>query len=113
MKFAWVPCSFAVALLCPWSVLGQPGCGEPMGTCSVPLGTYTLALPQRTDGRSVPALLFFHGAGRSGAQTMREAGVTKAFTDRGYAVIAPDGLERPNSRFGPGWSFLPSRPAPT
>ena len=29
---------------------------------------------------------------------------------RGYAVIGPNGLKRPNSRFGPGWSFHPDRP---
>ncbi len=36
--------------------------------------------------------------------------MVSGFLARGWAVIAPDGLARPGSRFGPGWSFHPSRP---
>jgi polyhydroxybutyrate depolymerase len=77
--------------------------------CQVPLGEYAIHLPQRDDGKSVPALLYFHGAGGSGPKAMRNRGMVNAFVDRGYAVIAPSGLKRPNSRFGPGWSFSPIR----
>lgn len=79
-------------------------------SCQTPLGEYALHLPKpRDDGMPVPALLFFHGAGGSGPKAMHNKGVLKAFTERGYAIIAPSGLKRPNSRFGPGWSFMPFR----
>ncbi len=60
--------------------------------------------------KGYPALLFFHGAGGSGARTLGNSSLVDAFTNAGYAVIGPDGLQRPNSRFGPGWSFHPERP---
>ncbi len=79
-------------------------------TCSIEMGEYAIRLPEKTDGKSIPALLWFHGAGRSGPLVMKNSAMIGTFTKRGYAVIAPSGLERPNSRFGPGWSFLPFRP---
>ncbi len=79
-------------------------------SCETPLGQYVLHLPDLPAGaKSVPALLYFHGAGGSGPKAMRNKGMLKTFTERGYAIIAPSGLKRPNSRFGPGWSFLPFR----
>lgn len=54
--------------------------------------------------------MFFHGAGGTGARTLSNTGMVDTLHQRGYAVIAPDGLKRPNSRFGPGWSFHPDRP---
>ena len=92
----------------------QAPCGEPMGECRVASGTYHVSLPDppARGGAGTdrgPALLFFHGAGRSGAQTMRDRAFVRQFNRRGYAVISPNGLARPGSRFGPGWSFLPGR----
>ena len=85
-------------------------CGDALEECTTPLGSYSIALPDkpRVDG-AIPALLYFHGAGGSGTRAMKNRGMIKSFTQRGYAVIAPSGLKRPNSRFGPGWSFLPIR----
>lgn len=80
--------------------------------CTIEMGEYALHLPKAGAGstdKPVPALLYFHGAGGSGPKAMRNKGMLNTFTDRGYAVIAPSGLKRPNSRFGPGWSFLPFR----
>ena len=85
-------------------------CGAIDHTCKVPLGEYNIALPKSGgDKNSIPAVLFFHGAGRSGADTLKNTAMIKAMNERGYAVIAPSGLKRPNSRFGPGWSFIPNR----
>ena len=73
------------------------------------LGAYRVALPDRPAPPSGhPAVMFFHGAGGS-AQALGNAAMVDAFIARGYAVIAPDGLPRPGSRFGPGWSFHPLR----
>lgn len=77
--------------------------------CAVPLGTYRAVLPDTpapSDG--YPALMFFHGAGQSGTQALSNTGMVDAFRSRGWAVIAPDGLPRPDVRNSMGWSFLPS-----
>jgi polyhydroxybutyrate depolymerase len=87
-------------------------CGRDGRACAVPLGSYRIVLPESEPPEAgYPALLFFHGAGGSGARTLANTGMVDAFLARGWAVIAPDGLMRPNSRFGPGWSFHPARPA--
>ena len=86
-------------------------CGLEGPACEVATGTYRIALPQGEPPEpGWPAMMFFHGAGGSGARTLQNRGMVEAFVDRGYAVIAPDGLPRPNTRFGPGWSFHPERP---
>ena len=79
--------------------------------CKVPLGEYALYLPtpeHRKPGSKMPALLYFHGGGGSGPKALRNKGMREAFSQRGYAIIAPSGLKRPNSRFGPGLD--PDRP---
>ncbi len=84
-------------------------CGE-AGVCSTANGEYSIELPpRRVPTQPVPALFYFHGAGGSGPRSMKNRNMVETFLKRGYAVIAPSGLKRPNSRFGPGWSFLPFR----
>lgn len=85
------------------------GCGPDPEPCDVPMGTYHLALPEgATSG--IPALIFLHGAGGSGNGSTRPGSMADNLNARGYAVIAPNGLKRENSSFGPGWSFHPDRP---
>ncbi len=92
------------------SAHAQQACGANLNQCPTSLGTYAIRLPKAVaPGAKIPALLYFHGAGGSGQRAMRNTSMVDAFTARGYAVIAPSGLKRPNSRFGPGWSFLPFR----
>ncbi|NKB51806.1 MAG: polyhydroxybutyrate depolymerase [Rhizobiaceae bacterium] len=106
-----------ISVICfalPTSVLAECQPDEYKSTaylsCEIQLGHYALHLPEVSDeAKPVPALLYFHGAGSSGPKAMRNKGMLKTFTERGYAIIAPSGLRRPNSRFGPGWSFLPFR----
>lgn len=85
------------------------GCGQDPDPCAVPLGTYHIALPENADG-AIPALMFLHGAGGSGNGSTRPGSMADNANARGYAVIGPNGLKRPNTRFGPGWSFHPDRP---
>ncbi len=99
-----------VALLtaCPVvSAHGQAACGGVEDPCATPLGTYHVAVPEGPGPH--PVFLYFHGAGGNGA---RQLGTewAKALLARGFAVAAPNGLERPNSRFGPGWFFRPESP---
>jgi len=88
------------------------GCGDLQRACETPLGDYHIARPAVATAAPYPVLLFFHGGGQSGAMVLqRNAGWLQEFTRRGYLVVLPNGLKRPDSRFGPGWSFHPERPA--
>lgn len=79
--------------------------------CAVPEGTYRAALPETPPPRAgYPAVVFFHGAGGNGKQTLMNTGMVDAFIGRGYAVLAPDGLPRSAERPGGSWSFHPDRP---
>ncbi len=84
------------------------GCLDDPAPCSVPLGTYHLALPDDQDG-PVPAMIFLHGAGGSGMGAISNTGISATLLARGYAVIGPNGLDR-EGRFGTGWYFHPERP---
>ncbi|MEO0327628.1 MAG: alpha/beta fold hydrolase [Pseudomonadota bacterium] len=89
----------------------KQACGIGKNDCKIALGTYNIELPERADPSvKIPAMLYFHGAGGSGQRSMKNREMVETFLSRGYAVIAPSGLKRPGSRFGPGWSFLPQRP---
>lgn len=57
--------------------------------------SYLLHLPAShgTQG-PLPLLLVFHGAGSDAAGMARHTGLTEAATERGYAVVHPDGVGR-------------------
>ena len=99
----------------PVSVFADQPCVELSGPdaglqiCKVSLGEYAISVPDKSTNSPRTALPYFHGAGSSGPKAMQNRGIVRTFTDRGYVVLAPSGLKRPNSRFGPGWSFLPFR----
>lgn len=76
--------------------------------CAVEEGDYLIALPDDADG-PIPAVIFIHGYGSSAQGVMRNTGLTSAFLDRGYAVVAPNGMQRQNGN-GRSWSFHPDRP---
>jgi polyhydroxybutyrate depolymerase len=94
----------ALTLLAAPAVAAE--CGPAEHPCEIPTGSYHIQTPEGTDG-PVPAVLFLHGAGGKGTGILRMGG---PILQRGYAVIGPNGLKRPNSRFGSGWSFHPDRP---
>lgn len=87
----------------------QDVCDRDRDPCEVPLGTYRVALPEGDD--VVPAVIFLHGAGGTGRGTLGMSGTIAALTDRGYAVLAPDGIGR-EGRGGGFWSFLPDAQRP-
>ncbi|CTQ50639.1 alpha/beta hydrolase family esterase [Jannaschia donghaensis] len=78
-------------------------CTRDEPACGVPMGDYRVALPD-VEG-PIPAVIFLHGAGGTGRGTLGMTGTVKAITDRGYAVIAPDGLPWRSDRSGGIWSF--------
>lgn len=102
---------FAFAMLGASSTYAQQFCGVGENDCKTDNGAYNIELPDRADpDTKIPAMVYFHGAGGSGQRSMRNRNMVEDFLKRGYAVIAPSGLKRPNTRFGPGWSFHPDRP---
>lgn len=102
------PAVFAIAAL---AIGAAPAaaCGGVDDACQTPLGDYHVVLPEAREERKAPAFVYFHGAGGSG-RTSAQAPFAKALAARGYAVILPNGLQRPGARFGPGWSFRPESP---
>ena len=111
MARRWLLPALALLAATGAAAAGGPAaaCGGADDPCTTPLGAYHVVLPERAAGARVPAFVYFHGAGGSG-RTIADAAFAKALAARGYAVIAPDGLMRPGSRFGPGWSFRPDGP---
>jgi polyhydroxybutyrate depolymerase len=87
-------------------------CGDAALPCPVAHGTYYAAVPTTPlkTGERRPAVLFFHGAGGSGLGVLNARSAIHAFVDEGYVVLGPNGLDRPGSNFGPGWSFMPDKP---
>ncbi len=75
--------------------------------CLVETGEYVITMPTGGD-TSPPAVVFVHGFGGSGPGVFRNTGMVNAFTERGYAVIAPTGMPR-EGRNGASWSFHPDR----
>ncbi|WP_299403570.1 polyhydroxybutyrate depolymerase [uncultured Roseobacter sp.] len=84
----------------------QAGCGESADACAVDLGTYHARVP---DGPVKGAILYLHGFGGTGNGALRPNDWVDTALDRGYVLIAPDGLPYAEGR-GRGWSFIPGRP---
>ncbi|CUH81358.1 esterase, PHB depolymerase family [Tritonibacter multivorans] len=80
---------------------GATACGTGE-TCTIDSGIYEIALPKNSDG--APVVVFLHGYGGSGANVMRMRGVVEAVTARGYAMVAPYALPRPNGNRS--WAFI-------
>jgi polyhydroxybutyrate depolymerase len=58
---------------------------------------------------NAPIVLYLHGYGGNGKGALRQAHIAKVFQDRGYAVLAPNGMRRGGD--GPTiWSFHPEMP---
>ena len=82
-------------------------CGLGQSACTTPMGSYHIALPDTpppTGG--YPFVMFLHGAGGTSDGIMKMRRMTAAFTRRGYAVIAPQGLSWRGGKGGM-WAFLP------
>ncbi|MBY6067754.1 polyhydroxybutyrate depolymerase [Leisingera aquaemixtae] len=85
MQVAMAAALFAV----PAVPSGAADCGGET-PCKTESGAYHMALPDGWQGG--PAVIYLHGYGGSGAKVVANKGFIGAFTARGYAVIAPNGL---------------------
>jgi polyhydroxybutyrate depolymerase len=79
-------------------------CGSAEDVCKVSLGEYQIALP---DDDIKGSIVFLHGFGSNSNGTLRRDWVKTAL-ERGYAVIAPNGLRRETGNNARAWSFHPS-----
>lgn len=70
-------------------------CGPAPAPCEIAGGHYHLRLPAESGG--APVLMFLHGYGGRGGATIDNPRIAAPFLARGYAVIAPDGVEDPAS----------------
>lgn len=103
--------AIAIFFTCPVQLQAEQLCGIGENECEIPLGKYNIELPRDlTSGTKIPAMIYFHGAGGNGQRALKNREMVETFLSRGYAVIAPTGLKRPNSNWGPMWSFHPQRP---
>lgn len=80
-------------------------CLDQSGPCKIATGEYHIARPPGVQG-DVPAVMFLHGYGSNGAETMKNTGMVNAVLARGYAIIAPSGRDELGNE-GRDWSFHP------
>ncbi len=97
---------FALAFIaaCTASAVTAQDCG-PDGPCEIDGGTYYLNIPEGKGPH--PVLIWFHGANNNGSSIHRSGGLQRDFLDKGYALLAPNGQNRPNR--GPTQFFFPGR----
>ncbi|MEM9012991.1 MAG: polyhydroxybutyrate depolymerase [Pseudomonadota bacterium] len=78
------------------------GCGDAETPCEIDGGHYHAALP--ADGAARGAVLFLHGWGGTGRGVIRNGGLVSGFLERGYALIAPQGMPRREGDTGGSWN---------
>ncbi|WP_052257725.1 alpha/beta fold hydrolase [Leisingera sp. ANG-DT] len=95
----------ALAAVCGSAAMAE--CGAEAGACSIEEGQYQIVLPDPAGAEgAVPVVMFLHGYGGSSSSVLRNRTLVAGLTQRGYAVIAPEGLRRDGS--GPqSWGFGP------
>ena len=86
----------------------QAGCLDAPDPCRIASGEYHIQLPDQASDAPLPVVVFLHGYGSHGGNTMGNGSLVQPILDRGYAFIAPNGLPRRN---GPGasWVFHPDQ----
>ena len=83
----------------------QAACGVAADLCQIDSGEYRITLPDEI-GTDTPMLIFLHGFGGNANGTMNNRRLVQPMLDRGWAVIAPEGLRRGGT--GPkSWNFFP------
>lgn len=103
MRQALVAAAGAAALAL-WAGIAAAGCGGQADACGAAGGEYHIELPERA--AVAPVVMFLHGYGGSGSSVLRNRSLVEGLTQRGYAVIAPEGLRRDGG--GPqSWGFGP------
>jgi len=94
-----------LAALCMATSTSAMACSDET-PCVIGDREYYIAMPDGQDGPA-PAVVYLHGAGGTGAGSLRNTGMVSGYLDRGFAVIAPTGSPR-DDRSGRFWNFHPS-----
>ena len=76
--------------------------------CKLEGGEYYVGLPEPSETLT-PAIIYIHGYGGSPEGALKNERIMQPLLDRGYAIIAPQGLSFPGSKIS-GWSFHPNFP---
>lgn len=84
-------------------------CGVPAGECPTEHGLYRLAMPPGNEGGAVPAVMFVHGWGGSSEGVMKNAAMLSTLAERGYALIAPEGMRTSPEREQKNWAVRDGR----
>jgi len=77
--------------------------GKEGGPCAVPLGEYWILLPKVPEG--APIFLHFHGGGGAALGVLGMTEMVQTALDRGYAVLAPQGVPSNPDRPRNSWNF--------
>lgn len=80
-------------------------CGDANAPCETASGIYHFAAPKEATS-APPAVIFLHGYGGTGAGVIRNKGLLKPVLERGYAVIAPQGLPLREGFRGGAWNSM-------
>ncbi|MEM8959174.1 MAG: alpha/beta fold hydrolase [Pseudomonadota bacterium] len=96
-----------------WSalLLPFPPCSLLAGPCDLALGRYSAELPVGV-ARPIPAVLYLHGSKGAGSSFIADKALIATAKRRGFAVLAPDGLDMSySSGVFSGWG-LANSPGP-
>jgi polyhydroxybutyrate depolymerase len=98
----------AVASFLAFSSVAQAGCLDAPEPCRIPLGEYHIALPDIPTEGTLPVVVFLHGFGSHGGNSIGNRRLVNPILERGYAMIAPSGMPRRNGG-GSSWVFHPKQ----
>ncbi len=91
------------ALVLWFGAAGAARAADPCEPCTLPGGTYHVAVPPDWDGHSkLRLMLYLHGWRQHGIDGTRDPHIAGVANALGFLVVAPDGEQAPN---GTGWSF--------
>lgn len=93
-----------LALLCSPFAAAAQSCGDAETPCQSESGEYHVILPKGPGPHKV--MMFLHGFGGTGAGIVRNRGMIAPILERGYAVIAPQGLPFREGMKGGSWNSM-------
>lgn len=79
-------------------------CLDRDAACQIEMGEYHVLAPFGPVDDTRPAVMFLHGYGSHGGNTINNAALIEPMLARGYVVIAPSGLPRADGK-GASWLF--------
>ncbi len=95
----------AIAATSAFATDAHAACAGEEASCEVRTGSYDVIVPDNAS-TARPAVLFLHGYGGTGAGVLKNSGMVTALQERGYVVIAPNGVPR-SANGAPSWNFYP------